>query len=482
MFFSEHYAILRTSADDWFDPILAVDTKLFVDPFLIFQDNDPHWAGAHDRLVAHFQKAFELLANCGCNPRALGFASAVRTLQFPEPGETCLGYTAQGTRGAGSGKGFARFIATAMCDAIGRGVVELRHFEQLGILEEGIGPDRISDITCTVLKPELIRYSQDIARSRGVTLRPHKVRAGRFDPARPGFMTTMVDLPTNPATGGAVLLVPHRFLRDLPAINADDWWDDMRSTELRHELNADLAGRIKKKEIVRIAKRHPKEVEAWVRAREATRAEAYDLAADPSGVYQWAGAARRYARTHPVLLADATNRVEFIAVIDLIMERFRHFVEQGGGWRLLWDGDHEKPEQAVQLLFLGLARSYCEANNIRIDREVELGRGPVDFAFSSGFTQRALIEVKKLESGKFWNGLRAQLPSYLASDGSRDGWYMAVRYRSEGIAEQRVLTLPAEVKRVAADLDLDLRYSLVDARPKKSASTLTPAEPGEGVA
>lgn len=92
MLVSEPYGILRTSADDWFDPILGVDTKLFVDPFLIFQDDDLHWAGSHDRPVAHFQKAFEFLAGCGCNPRALGFASALRTLQFPDavPGpRTC---------------------------------------------------------------------------------------------------------------------------------------------------------------------------------------------------------------------------------------------------------------------------------------------------------------------------------------------------------------------------------------------------------
>lgn len=84
-------------------------------------------------------------------------------MQFPEPKETCLGYAAQGTSGSGSGRGYARSIVNAMCDAIGRGVVELRHFEQLGILEEGFGPDRISDITTTILKPELIRYTQEIA-------------------------------------------------------------------------------------------------------------------------------------------------------------------------------------------------------------------------------------------------------------------------------------------------------------------------------
>lgn len=54
MYFSEYFDITRTSVDDWFDPILDSDTKLFVDPFLIFQDLDAHWRDAHERLIDHF--------------------------------------------------------------------------------------------------------------------------------------------------------------------------------------------------------------------------------------------------------------------------------------------------------------------------------------------------------------------------------------------------------------------------------------------
>ena len=36
MIFSRIFDITKTSDDDWFDPILSIDTKLFIDPFLIF--------------------------------------------------------------------------------------------------------------------------------------------------------------------------------------------------------------------------------------------------------------------------------------------------------------------------------------------------------------------------------------------------------------------------------------------------------------
>lgn len=481
MFFSEHYSILRTSADDWFDPILDLDTPLFIDPFLVFKDREARWRGAHGSIVAHFQQAFELLARAGCDPHSQHFRAAVRTLQFPEPAETCLGYTANSTRGSGSGKRFAGFMAGSMCDAISRGVVQLRHFEELGILEEGIGPDRISDITTTILKPELIAYTQEVAGVRGVPLVEHRVRAGAFDKQRHGFVTVRVSLPTNPVTGGPLLLVPQRFLRDLPTINSDDWWDDMRSTELRDELNLELGKRVKKKEIVALAKRHPEKVAAWVRAREAEGARPYDLARDPNGVYAWSAATSRYAREHPVELPAVTSEAEFLAVIEKIVGAFRHFVEAGGGWRLLWDGDEEKPESAIQLLFHGIAKAYCQANNIVVDREVELGRGPVDFKFSSGYRFRALLEVKKLENGRFWHGLQSQLPSYLDSDQCTAGWLLAVRFRTEGVAAERAASGPREVRRTGEELGLDLRWALVDARPKLSASRAEPP-PAAGAA
>jgi hypothetical protein len=87
----------------------------------------------------------------------------------------------------------------------------------------------------------------------------------------------------------------------------------------------------------------------------------------------------------------------------MVIERFTHFIEEEGGWRLLWNDGYydEKPEEAAQLLFKGIAQSYCESNGIVLDREVELGRGPVDFKFSNGFERRALLEVKKLRNGRF---------------------------------------------------------------------------------
>jgi hypothetical protein len=82
----------------------------------------------------------------------------------------------------------------------------------------------------------------------------------------------------------------------------------------------------------------------------------------------------------------------------------------------------------------------------------------------------AHLEVKKLTSGQFWQGLYTQLVLYMQGDEVKDGWIMGIQFRPTGKSKKRALALPSEVKRTGKEHNLDLRYSLVDAQPKPSAS------------
>jgi hypothetical protein len=186
MLFSTEFGIAsRSSDDDWFDTILNTDTRLFVDPFLIFKEpaNSP-WATAHAKIVAHFDLCFQLIAKGNLNSESVPYKKALDLLSFPEPAELCLGFTSTGIQGSGSGRGYANLIASAMVDAVNRGVKGLKHFEELGILNEGIGADRISDITCNVLKRDLIAYTQAISKRHGLSTTLCNVWAADYDEIR----------------------------------------------------------------------------------------------------------------------------------------------------------------------------------------------------------------------------------------------------------------------------------------------------------
>lgn len=168
-----------------------------------------------------------------------------------------------------------------------------------------------------------------------------------------------------------------------------------------------------------------------------------------------------------------SNHEDLVELLGQVLEQFRHFIEHQSGWSLLWNDDGtEKPEAAVQLLLLGVAQEHLRHLNVELDREVELGRGPVDFKASSGSSARLIIEIKKLHNGKFWNGLRDQLRSYMHSDDATHGWFIAVMYRNARSAIDRLQHLPAEVKMAATAYGKHISFSAVDARRPPSASNI----------
>jgi hypothetical protein len=343
---STHLGITRGPSDDWFDPDLAVDTRLFLDPFLLLDEqSDPTspWAPAHDQLIAHFARCYELLAK-GASAGTTSERIVRGLLTFPEPSELCLGYTASGTSGSGSGARNARLIIGSIVIAIAAGLDRPQHIEEIGILNEGIGADRISDAACNVLKPLIIMYTKEVAHHHRLPTSKLRVRHSRCNVVTGRWIDEDHDLPENPFTGRPVLLVPQRFLNRLPVLNADDWFDSTFNADLRRDLNVHVGQRVPKREIVRLARKHPDRIRRWAdQLREAGDVHGYDFAQDPLGVVRWQEAGEGFAEDHPVSVRVRTA-AELEDFVRMLLELYRLFIEDQGGWRLLWNDDNtEKP-------------------------------------------------------------------------------------------------------------------------------------------
>ncbi|CAN0459435.1 unnamed protein product, partial [Phaeothamnion confervicola] len=230
-----------------------------------------------------------------------------------------------------------------------------------------------------------------------------------------------------------------------------------------------------KRQIIEIARRHPQRVREWAR-EQTSRPDlaSYDFADDPRGYTKWDSAGREYAAANPIQLGlPITNAESLRTLLEQVLANFRRFVEQERGWSLLWDSKgNAKREEAVQLLFLGVARDYLRLYDVELDREVELGRGPVDFKLSRGTSCRFLIEIKKDTNGQFWNGLDNQLPSYLESDNCPEGWFVAVRFSSARTSDRRFQQLAQRTARAAAAAGTRLNHFTIDARRPPSASNI----------
>jgi hypothetical protein len=213
-------------------------------------------------------------------------------------------------------------------------------------------------------------------------------------------------------------------------------------------------------------------VRKWSKAAAKREATPYNVDSDPAGLHNWLALSRDYAQNNMLSVGKPRNDAQMMKFIEECCKKFQHFIEQGGGWLLLRNDDtmRAKNETSIQLLFKGLIESYCEAASIRLDREVYLGRGPVDFVFTKTATLRALLEIKKMSNSNYWDGLESQLTTYMVADRTRCGWYLPVRFGNTPNEIARHGGLAQRVKDVKAATGFDIRALAVDARKPLSAS------------
>ena len=472
MRFSEQFNVTGSDQSEWFDPILSI-SPLFIDPFLVYAAERGHFGGSHDEVIAFFNVAFRLIAQSGGDRHSISWRRAASLLVFPEVAEICLGYTGHGTRGSGSGRRLGQMMALALWEAIQAGVTEITHFEEVEIIREGIGADRISDITANLIRGRLAHFTEAVCREHGVPTRTTRYRNGVFDLANESWSPAEFQLPYNPHNERPILLVPKRYLSDLPRIDAYDFWQYCYLNEnetLRDEFGADISRRVDKRTIVAFARRHQRIRAAYIRAVEQSRPRPYDFERDPQGVYRWYEATLAYCQGHPqALFADADP--DFEATIRRLCEEYRQFIENNQGWQLLWNDNGEpRTERAAQTLFLGIVKHYCRANNIEVSREPNIGRGPVDFKFSRGYEKRALLEVKKADNTRFWNGLLRQLPTYMEAEEVNLGFFLIIVYSDADAA--RLGRIQEEVAEARETSGRRLWPVIVEARQPPSASRL----------
>jgi hypothetical protein len=473
--FSQEFNVVRTPDDDWFDSVLTVDTRLFLDPFLIYAQPFDPFQQAHSKMVVYFNSAFKLVAESQGNAAHPSWIRAVDLLMFPEVSELCLGFSAEDVDGAGAAKGFAKHIAAALWEAVQSGLSSLKHFEEVGLLRKGIGADRIGDMTGNILRGELATYTQTICARHGIFMEPTRYPRVAFSTEFNRWIPGVLDLPVSVATGKPILLAPETFLRDLPTISGDAFWGhcfDTHNEVLRAEFGADIARHVDKESIINLARRHPEFREEFIREAEDGDPAPYDLKRDPLGRVRWYETTLAHCVQNPLSLGFSTSN-EFHDFVFKLIAAFRVFVEDNGGWRLLWnDTGRPKSEEAAQLLFLGIVKHYCAASEVSVAKESDLGRGPSDFTFAQGHTRRTLIEAKLAKNSRFWHGLEKQLPTYMRAEGIQHGVFLVILLSDRDL--KRLVGIRDVAKHVSTETGYDIKVEVVDATTEKPSASKVP--------
>ena len=464
--FSTHFSLPAAALPTakLLDPILNSDTKLFIDPLLLWKSQNPKII-SEGRIAVEtcFQNVIGLLDISQAEGDA-AWKGAYEALNLDERAETSLGFGSAGTSGSSRPPKLRNAVLRTAKEIITLGEKNPAMIPLMGLFETGVGPDTLSDMTTNFLLPTLAGITEKFCLANGVPVQQ--------------FGTRYVDryLPANPYHPNVpVILVPRDLLRDLPL--AADWADVSRVIlevrEIRDAVNrmfgnfAKATIAQKKAAIRRAAFSSPTLLKKLIKAV-AAASESYDEMADLDGYYQF----RKILTEDPEsfrdrLVAPATkDSASLIQTVSDIIAQFQVMVENNNMWELLWNGSVVRHERASQLLFFAVANVMCAVNNVDISPETNSGGGPVDFKFSTGYRGRVLVELK-LSTGSVVHGYKTQLEIYKTASDTRDAVFVIMDIGRMG----RKLRAIEHLKQAAeARGERASEIVVIDARRQSSAS------------
>lgn len=487
--FSDYFNVESKVLYDYgaFNVSLINDLPLFVDPFLLFNSSKPEYLALHDEIIQYVRF---LRDRSAAGELSDGLLRAWFT--FPEVKQTWLGFSRVGNAGAGLGMDFARTLnrnlGRLLTDFGSEKITKGSHLEKLCLIDDRVGRDLISDFVTNLIKGYLLRYTQAFGREHLTAdqRRTVVVDKVRFNYETETWASERFELPY--IGNDYVVLTPRDLLtRDEAWINRSDLvreFDDIvasvSDSQLRAQFNNYLASRLPKLRrdeeptakdvrtaILATVHEFPALLDHYIRFKEDRGQEARGIAqgrvaateesfvAGVRHLVEILAKSTSFYQAVPSTLEEARQRVAFL----------RHVIEDMDGYRMFWlKGKPLHREQDLHILY----RLTWFATPSDVNREVNNGRGPVDFKISRGALDKSLVEFKLASNTKLEANLANQVAIYeRASDTDRS---IKVVMFFSAAQKARVTAILKRLK-----MDDHPGVVLIDARRdnKPSASTAT---------
>ena len=464
---------------------LINDLPLFIDPFLLFDSDKPEHQGLHDDIINYVKFLRDVSSDASISKGLLD-----SWFGFPEVSQNWLGFSKTGNKGSGLGKQFAdalhRNLHQVFKDFGSETITKGSHLEKLCLLADHVGRDHLSDFTTNLIKQYLLEYTQTFAQAHIAPCfrQLFAINKVTFDCTAKRWKGGKYDLP---AFGNDfVLLTPKEILtKDEAWINRSDLIDNFQGIyqsvpdeQLRAQVNEYFLRRLSedaKEEEVREAaaatiEQFPQVLDYYIRQKEDTGDEAHKV----SGL-KVRDTEQQFIHQIRALVDQSLVGTEFYREADDSFDeslRRLHYlksvIENQDGYRFFYhDGKPIHREADLQLMY---RLTWC-ASTYDVNREVNNGRGPVDFKVSKGNRDKTLIEFKLASNSKLKQNLKHQVGVYEAANDTSKS-IKAILYFSE--SEFR------KVQTTLTELGLTGRRDvvLIDACPsnKPSASNVRDSE------
>lgn len=439
LYFSDYFNISEDVVREYgaFNISLVADLPLFIDPFLLFNSDNATYKKLHAEIINYLR--FLRDKSSGSIDRGLLNA----WYRFPEVKENWFGYTRSGNSGHGLGPKFASALNLSL-DSIFKNfgdekITASSHLEKLCLVREGVGRDNISDFTTNLTKGFLLEYTQAFATKHlsKDQVREFAVQKSRFNYKTEVWESAKFVLPS--FEGKYILLTPRDILtKDETWINKDDLLDEFAdipsaipNEELRAQLNNYFLSQIPKgkktkrgkerppskadlrKAAFRTIQEFPAAIDYYIKLKEDKGELAQSISLDR--VVYSEEVFHNLAKELSERLATTTG---FYASTENTYEEARkrvqylkETIEKNDMYRVFYGANGapiRRREDDIQVMF----RLVWYASPSSVDREVNNGRGPVDYKISRGSPDSSLVEFKLAGNKSLKKNLQKQVEVY----------------------------------------------------------------------
>lgn len=211
---------------DFAIPFLDEDIPLYLDPFLLWKSPSLQDNALHTAITNCFNNLGHLIKRD--RPK-----EAIDILiQASECSEVGLGMSRTRT-GLRIGLGTAEEVVSLFNTVPQIQENGFTHFEEIQLYINNISKDRVSDLACNFIKSFLVDFSIEQAEKLRIPL--NKIPSiNMYDYKRNKFVQeTNIYLPQNPETKEPIMFVPKRWLRLIPWINYEDYFDNFFIKEIQ---------------------------------------------------------------------------------------------------------------------------------------------------------------------------------------------------------------------------------------------------------
>lgn len=225
---SKRFSLSKTQFElDFVDIDTDLDTRLFVDPYLLGLRPD-RWSMKASSSVRSFFSHFLDLVREGKDEDAFELFSHLH-----EPNETCLGLSSGKPRGNGIGSEDAKKLFESIMGSKAIKSGKITDLEDFRLFIPGIGKDKVSDMTTNLIRGSLIAYTQAQCKLHGIALTAGVSAGPIWDASKKKWTFSHED--TLLVEGKKILLTPKGIVSYSKAYAPENYYNMHVLEYLQHE-------------------------------------------------------------------------------------------------------------------------------------------------------------------------------------------------------------------------------------------------------